>query len=92
MPHDASERADVQIVAKRGYEGSVGHCVRYIVLPSGEKEHAPSSYSELSSVSMACGFVHLPFSSFVATNMSPFFVPVMPLSSSPFTSVRVDVK
>ena len=92
MPHEASERAEVQIVAYRGYDGSVVHCVRYIVLPSGENEQAPSSNSELSSVSMASGFCHLPFSSFVATKMSPFIMPVMPLSSSPLASVRVEVK
>ncbi|CUP04146.1 Uncharacterised protein [Segatella copri] len=39
----ASERLEVTIWAKRGEVGSVAHWVRYICLPSGVKQHAPSS-------------------------------------------------
>ena len=66
--------------------------VRYIVLPSGEKQQAPSSKAEFSSESMVCGLPHLPLSSFCAKKMSAFFVPVMPLSSSPCAWLRVEVK
>ena len=48
------------------------------------KTQAPSSNSVFRSVSIASGFDHFPLSSFCEKKISAFFVPVMPLSSSPF--------
>ena len=56
--------------------------VRYIVLKSGVKAQAPSSYSVLRSLSMGSGFDHLPLSSFWEKKMSAFFVPVMPFTTA----------
>ena len=70
----------------------MGHCVRYISRPSTLKAGVASSKSELRPESMVRGRCHRPFSSFSLTKMSAFFVPVMPLSSSPCASLRVEEK
>ena len=92
FPQAASERGEVTICAYLGEDWSVVHCVRYISRPSGVKQQAPSSYSVFRPVLMASGLLHFPLSSFSDMKISPFFVTVIPLSSSPSASFLVDVK
>ena len=88
---DLSEKIMANIGGEKNVK-SVTHCVRYISLWSGVKQHAPSSNSVFRPDSIVSGRCHLPVSSFCEKNMSPFFVPVMPLNSSPWASLRVEVK
>ena len=65
--------------------------MKYILFPSGVNAHAPSSNSLFTSESIFSVFSHLPFSSRFMRNMSDAFCPVIPLTSSPLASLRVDV-
>ena len=66
--------------------------VRYIVWPSGEKPTIPSSISEFSSPSTGSGRCQTPRSSFLLTQMSLFFIPVISERFSPVTFSFVVVK
>ena len=83
--HCASWREDVYIAVPVSAEGLRSARVRYIVEPSGEKEHMPSSHSEFRSPSTGSGRCHAPCSFFRAIHMSLRFMPVISLRAVPCT-------
>ena len=92
VPQLAPVRAEANISAYTGASGDVRQRVKYMVLPSAEKEQAPSSNSLFTSDSNGSGFCQFFFSSRLEENISALFIPVIPFRSFPFASFRVEVK
>ena len=90
--HWASLRCEVCISVPVFDPGLRMARVRYMVEPSGEKEHIPSSHSEFSSPSTGSGFCQAPCSFLRAIQMSERFMPVISLRLVPLTFSLVVVK